>query len=96
MAVLNPRIKHTAVEGSLFQEEVNELGIQAVPTIYLNGEEWGSGRMEIAQFIERLDDSASERLAGTLKDKDPYDVLVVGGGAAASAASIYAARKGIR
>ena len=96
MATLNPRIKHTAVEGSLFQDEVNERNIQAVPTIYLNGEEWGSGRMDIADFVERLDDSAAERLAETLKDKDPYDVLVIGGGSAAVAAAIYAVRKGLR
>lgn len=96
MATLNPRIKHTAVEGSLFQAEVTEKNIQAVPTIYLNGEEWGSGRMDIGDFVERLDDSAAERLADTLKDKDPYDVLVIGGGSAAVAAAIYAARKGLR
>ncbi|MBM7815316.1 alkyl hydroperoxide reductase subunit F [Brevibacterium paucivorans] len=96
MAVLNPRIQHVAVEGSTFQDEVSEKNIQAVPTIYLNGEEWGSGRMDIADFVDRLDDSAAERLAESVKDKDPFDVLVVGGGSAAVAASIYAARKGLR
>ena len=96
MATLNPRIKHTAVEGSLFQDEVNEKNIQAVPTIYLNGEEWGAGRMDIADFVERLDDSAAERMAESLKGKEPYDVLVIGGGSAAVAAAIYAVRKGLR
>ncbi|GAB3707221.1 alkyl hydroperoxide reductase subunit F [Mariniluteicoccus flavus] len=96
MAVLNPRIKHTAVEGSLFQDEVSERRILAVPTIYLNGEEFASGRMDIADFVARLDSGAAERAAEGLNEKDPYDVLVVGGGPAGAAAAIYAARKGIR
>ncbi|SDB89836.1 alkyl hydroperoxide reductase subunit F [Raineyella antarctica] len=96
MAVLNPRIKHTAVEGSLFQDEVEERRILAVPTIYLNGEEWGSGRTDMKQFVERLDHHAAARTAGKLNEREPYDVLVVGGGPAGSAAAIYAARKGIR
>ncbi|WOP20041.1 alkyl hydroperoxide reductase subunit F [Raineyella sp. LH-20] len=96
MAVLNPRIKHTAVEGSLFQDEIEERRILAVPTIYLNGEEWGSGRTDMKQFVERLDHHAAARTAAKLDERDPYDVLVVGGGPAGAAAAIYAARKGIR
>ena len=96
MAVLNPRITHVAVEGSLFQDEVNELGIRAVPSIYLNGAEFASGRMDIADFVAKLDANAGARTAASLNDREPYDVLVVGGGPAGVAASIYAARKGIR
>ncbi|GAB3622332.1 alkyl hydroperoxide reductase subunit F [Mariniluteicoccus endophyticus] len=96
MAVLNPNIKHTAVEGSLFQSEVEERRIMAVPTIYLNGEEFGSGRMDIADFVAKLDHGAAERASKGLDEKDPFDVLVVGGGPAGAAAAIYSARKGIR
>jgi len=96
MAVLNPRIKHTAVEGSLFQDEIEERRILAVPTIYLNGEEWGSGRTDMKQFVERLDHHAAARTAEKLDEREPYDVLVVGGGPAGASAAIYAARKGIR
>ncbi len=96
MAVLNPHIHHTAVEGSLFQDEVETNRVLAVPTIFLNGEEWGSGRTDMKQFVERLDHHASARLAGSLNERAPYDVLVVGGGPAGSSAAIYAARKGIR
>lgn len=96
MAVLNPRIKHTAVEGSLFQDEIEERRILAVPTIYLNGEEWGSGRTDMKQFVERLDTHAAARTAEKLNQREPYDVLVVGGGPAGASAAIYAARKGIR
>lgn len=96
MAVLNPNITHTAVEGSLFQDEVNDKNIQAVPTIYLNGEEFGSGRMGIEDFVRKLDSSAGAREASKLNEKDPFDVLVVGQGPAGASAAIYTARKGLR
>lgn len=96
MAVLNPRIKHTAVEGSLFQDEIEERRILAVPTIYLNGEEWGSGRTDMKQFVERLDTHAAARTAEKLNEREPYDVLVLGAGPAGASAAIYLARKGVR
>ncbi|MGJ3507556.1 alkyl hydroperoxide reductase subunit F [Enemella sp. A6] len=96
MAVVNPKIKHTAVEGSLFQDEVEERRILAVPTVFLNGEEFGAGRMDIADFVAKLDTSGGARMAEKLNEREAYDVLVVGGGPAGAAAAIYAARKGIR
>ncbi|HHV22100.1 MAG TPA: alkyl hydroperoxide reductase subunit F [Propionibacterium sp.] len=94
MAVLNPNIKHTAVEGSLFQDEVEERRILAVPTVYQNGEEFSAGRMDIADFVAKLSDEGISTEA--LSEKDPFEVLVLGGGPAGAAAAIYAARKGIR
>jgi NADH-dependent peroxiredoxin subunit F len=94
MAVLNPNIKHVAVEGSLFQDEVEQRRILAVPTVYLNDDEWGSGRMDIVDFVAKLGDGGISTEA--LNDKDTYEVLVIGGGPAGGAAAIYAARKGIR
>jgi alkyl hydroperoxide reductase subunit F len=96
MAVLNPRISHVAIDGGLFQGEVEERKVMAVPTVFLNGEPFASGRMELEQIVAKIDSGATARAAEKIKSKDPFDVLVVGGGPAGAAAAIYAARKGIR
>ncbi|HYM86916.1 MAG TPA: thioredoxin family protein, partial [Pseudoxanthomonas sp.] len=96
MAVLNPNIQHVAIDGALFQDEVETRQVMSVPTIYLNGEVFGQGRMDVEQIVAKLDTGASARDARKLAAKAPYDVLIVGGGPAGAAAAIYAARKGIR
>ena len=96
MAVLNPNIRHTAIDGALFQGEVDERQVMAVPTVYLNGEVFGSGRMEVEQILAKLDTGAQEKMAAKISEKEPFDVLVIGGGPAGVAGAIYAARKGIR
>jgi alkyl hydroperoxide reductase subunit F len=96
MAVLNPNIRHVAVDGALFQDEVTERQIMAVPSIYLNGEPFGQGRMGLEEILAKLDTGASVRDAEKLNAKDAFDVLVIGGGPAGASAAVYAARKGIR
>ncbi len=96
MAARNPRVSHVAIDGSLFRDEVEERQVMAVPTVYLNGKHFGQGRMELAEILSRIDTGAVERRAATLTAKEPFDMLVVGGGPAGAAAAIYAARKGIR
>ncbi|MBK3866399.1 alkyl hydroperoxide reductase subunit F [Pseudomonas stutzeri] len=96
MAVLNPNIKHVAIDGALFQDEVEARQIMSVPSIYLNGELFTQGRMSEEEILAKLDTGSSTRDAEKLKAKDAFDVLVVGGGPAGAAAAIYAARKGIR
>ncbi|MBN8509165.1 MAG: alkyl hydroperoxide reductase subunit F [Burkholderiales bacterium] len=96
MAVLNPRIRHTAIDGGLFKDEVEARQIMAVPTVYLNGQPFGSGRMELAEILAKVDTGAAARDAARLAQAAPYDVLIVGGGPAGAAAAVYAARKGIR
>nr|MCU0774829.1 FAD-dependent oxidoreductase [Ideonella sp.] len=96
MAVLNPRIRHTAIDGALFQAEVEERQILAVPQVFLNGQPFASGRMEVEEILAKIDTGAAARAAAALAEKDPYDVLIVGGGPAGAAAAVYAARKGIR
>ncbi|MDX5445122.1 MAG: alkyl hydroperoxide reductase subunit F [Zoogloeaceae bacterium] len=95
MAILNPKIRHTMVDGGVFREEVEAKNIMAVPTILLNGEEFGSGRMTLEEILSKVDTGAADRDAAKLSQKDAFDVLIVGGGPAGAAAAIYAARKGI-
>ena len=96
MAVLNPGVESVMIDGALFQDEVSARKIMAVPTVLLNGEPFGQGRMTIEEILAKVDTGATARDAEKLDAKDAYDVLVVGGGPAGSAAAIYAARKGIR
>lgn len=93
MAILNPNISHTMVEGGMFEAEVKEKGIMSVPTVYLNGQEFTSGRATIEQLLEKISGPLSQE---DFADKGVYDVLVVGGGPAGSSAAVYAARKGIK
>jgi NADH-dependent peroxiredoxin subunit F len=96
MAVQNPRIKATMVDGALFQDEVKQREIMAVPTVFLNGTRFGQGRMSLEEILAKLDAGAVQREAGKIAAKAPYDLLIVGGGPAGAAAAVYAARKGIR
>jgi len=96
MAVLNPRIRHVAIDGALFQAEVEQRQVMAVPSIYLNGQPFSNGRMGVEEILAKLDTGAAGREAEKLKTKAAFDMLVVGGGPAGAAAAIYAARKGIR
>ncbi|MEW4290623.1 alkyl hydroperoxide reductase subunit F [Rossellomorea marisflavi] len=93
MSLLNDGISHTMIDGAAFKEEVESKEIMAVPTVFLNGEEFGSGRMTLEEMLNKMGSGPD---AAEFADKDPYDVLVVGGGPAGASAAIYAARKGIR
>lgn len=93
MSVLNPNITHTMIDGAAFKDEVEAKEIMAVPTVFLNGESFGNGRMSLEEILVKLGTGPD---ASAFSDKDPYDVLVVGGGPAGASAAVYAARKGIR
>ncbi len=96
LAVLNPRIRSVVIDGGLYQQEVESRQVLAVPMVFLNGELFGQGRMEVDEIVKKLDTGSSARDAAKLGAKDAFDVLIVGGGPAGAAAAVYAARKGIR
>jgi NADH-dependent peroxiredoxin subunit F len=96
MAVLNPNIRNVSIDGALFQDEVERRQVMAVPSVYLNGKVFASGRMEVKEILAKIDTGAANRDAEKMNAKDAFDVLIIGGGPAGAAAAIYAARKGIR
>ena len=96
MAAINPNIKTTMIDGAAFQDEVAERNIMAVPSVYLNGEVFTQGRISLTEILSKVDTGASIKQATALNEKEPYEVLVVGGGPAGASAAVYAARKGIR
>lgn len=96
MAVLNPQIEHEMIDGALFQDEVNERHVMAVPMVFLNGELFGQGRMTVEEIAAKLDTGSAERDAALINAKEGFDSLIIGGGPAGASAAIYSARKGIR
>ncbi|MEY4467144.1 MAG: alkyl hydroperoxide reductase subunit, partial [Pseudomonadota bacterium] len=96
MAIFNPNIRHVMIDGALFQDEIKERQIMAVPTVFLNGEVFDQGRMTLDEIIAKLDTGAAARAAEKIDAKDVFDMLIVGGGPAGASAAIYSARKGIR
>ncbi len=96
MAIFNPKVKTVVIEGGAFQQEIADREIMAVPMVFLNGEVFGSGRMNVEEIVAKLDTNAGAREAVKLNAKENFDVLIVGGGPAGAAAAVYAARKGIR
>jgi alkyl hydroperoxide reductase subunit F len=96
MALFNPRIRTTVIEGGAFQSEVDSRQVMAVPMVFESGKMFGSGRMLLEEIVAKLDTGSAAREAAKLAAQAPYDVLIVGGGPAGAAAAVYAARKGIR
>lgn len=111
ISIINPKVKHIAVEGSAFKDEVDALGVMSVPAVFENGKMISSGRSSIDELVaillsqEKNSDSRNSNnstvsgdssLSQKMNAENPYDVLIVGGGPAASAAAIYTARKGLK
>ena len=94
MALENPRITATLIEGGTFQDEVDNRDVMAVPATFLNGEPFYNGKMELAEILAKIDTGSEEKAAEKLSAKAPFEVLVVGGGPAGAATAIYTARKG--
>jgi alkyl hydroperoxide reductase subunit F len=98
LAALCPNVTAEAIDGGAFTGEIEELGILALPTVLLNGELFHQGRAGTEELLDKILAHSSRSVdgAGDSSPRDPYDVLVVGGGPAGVAAAIYAARKGLR
>ncbi|MDR5898633.1 alkyl hydroperoxide reductase subunit F [Halomonas vilamensis] len=95
LAIFNPKIRHVAIDGALFKDEVESREVMSVPSIFLNGQPFDQGRMTLGQILAKVDTGAAERDAKAMSEKAAFDTLIVGGGPAGAAAAIYSARKGI-
>ncbi|ABC64183.1 alkyl hydroperoxide reductase subunit F [Erythrobacter litoralis] len=94
MALENPNISATLIEGGTFQDEVDRRDVMAVPATFLNGEPFFNGKMSLEEVLAKVDSGADDKAAARLDAKEPFEVLIVGGGPAGVAAGIYTARKG--
>ena len=84
MVVLNPQIRHEAVDGAVNEEEVNRMKVQAVPTVFADGEQIHVGRGNIGDLLEKLEVRYGASVSESFETKE-YDVLVAGGGPAGAA-----------
>src|SRR5579871_348531 len=96
MALNNPGVHVTLIEGGAYKDEVETRNVLAVPAVFLGGEFFASGKMSVEELLAKVDTGAEARAAAKLAEKDPFEVLIVGGGPAGAAAGIYTARKGFR
>ena len=96
-ALLNDSITSEMIDGGIHQDLIKERDIQGVPCVYLDGERFANGKIEIGDLVNKLIERDSSIANSSNNEKLPLqDVTVIGGGPAGVAAAIYSARKGLK
>ncbi len=96
MSILNNSIQHEIIDGSINEEEVARLNIQAVPSVYVNGELLHIGRSGLGELLSKIEEKAGTRNNVSINESKYYDIIIAGGGPAGVSAAIYSARKGLK
>ena len=94
-AILNSKITNTTIDGGLHPQMIKSRNIQSVPTIFLNGKEFASGRVSVAKLLEKITKNIRVNTPNKTPSIPLQDVTIIGGGPAGISSAIYAARKGL-
>ncbi len=90
------KIKHEMVDGGIYQDEVNDLNISSVPSVYMGGEVLHIGKSNLGELLGKLEDKLGKDTSNFKAIRKEYDLIVVGGGPAGVTSAIYSARKGLK
>ncbi len=96
LAILNPNVEHTVIDGGLFNHEISMRKIMAVPVVLLNGEYFAQGRISLANILARLNEHLIEKMTQQANNKPVFDFLIIGGNPAAAIVAVKAASRGYK
>ena len=96
ITIVHEGMSHETIDGGLVQGEIEELGIQGVPTVLVDNRMLHTGRGTLGALLSALESEFEIDEQKMLQhDLGRFDMVVIGGGPAGASAAIYSARKGL-